>query len=33
MVAYENTVIKELKHGMKIRTPRFRTNVNSVKTV
>ena len=33
MIAYENPVFKELKHGEKIRTPRFRTNIYSVKKV
>ena len=33
MIAYENPVFKELKPGKKIRTSRFGTNVNFVKTV
>ena len=33
MIAYENPVFKELKHGKNIRTPWFGTNVNSFKTV
>ena len=32
VIAYENPDFKELKHGTKISTPRFRTNVNSVET-
>ena len=33
VIAYETPVFNELKHGKKIHTPRFHTNVISIKMV